>query len=345
MKPCLIVGSGFHSWVLGNPQTALSNWDTLIDEVAQVLQVSRPSQTLTPVLRWERLLELSDDNGYRQASATGNWIPAKTIQPHEIEADAKLAVKAVLDRHHQNYPFQSTKAQFILDEIFGTVISLNFDNCWTNPRNFTYGSVFDIDKKMGLTEVEYKRLYCFVKSNAHPMTKVWFPNGSVNDSSTIRMGLYDYGSQPDALKTAFKFVKSYERENLKSEDINGWSDYEKHFEEVSLNYSEPGKETDYRINHWVAHFLYRPIYLSGVGLSTHESGLWWLLSQRARNHSKLPYAQRPKTVILVHADTYDSKFWANRPFGVETLVCDNWEFGWEELLDSAGMRRTNPGTF
>jgi hypothetical protein len=345
MKPCLIIGSGFHSWVLGNHKTALSSWDTLIDEASKVLQVSRPSQTLPPVLRWERLLEISADNGYRQASASGNWIPAKTIQSHDIEADAKLAVKVVLDRHHENYPFQSTKAQFILDEIFGTVISLNFDNCWTNPRNFTYGSMFDTVNTLDLTDVELKRLHCFVKSNAHPMTKVWFPNGSVNDASTIRMGLYDYGSQPYALKTAFNLVKSYERENLKIDDINGWRDYEKRFEEFSLNHSELGKETDSRINHWVAHFLYRPIYLAGVGLSTHESGLWWLLSQRARNHSRLPYGERPKTIILVHADSYDRKFWANRPFGVETLVCDNWEFGWEELLDLAGKRRTTPGMF
>jgi hypothetical protein len=345
MKPCLIIGSGFHSWVLGNPNTALSSWDTLIDETANVLQVSRPSKTLTPVLRWERLLQFAIDNGYRQASESGNWIPARTNQPHDIEADAKLAVKFVLDRHHQNYPFRSTKAQAILDEIFAAVISLNFDNCWSAPKDLTYNQAFRTDTDAELSQVERKRLYCFASAKNRPMTKVWYPNGSVNDASTIRMGLYDYGSQPAALKTAFSLVKSFERENLNRDDPNGWSDYEKRFEEESPNHGESGKETDYRINHWVAHFLYRPIYLAGVGLSTHESGLWWLLSQRARNHSRLPYVQRPKTMILVHSDVYDKQFWANRPFGVETLVCDNWEFGWENLMDSAGARRASPAIF
>jgi hypothetical protein len=345
MKPCLIVGSGFHSWVLGHHNTALSSWNTLIDETAQVLQVSRPSQTLPPVLRWERLLESAIDNGYKKASDSGHWILAKAGQANAVEADAKLAVKEVLRRHHQNYPFQSTKSQFILDEIFGTVISLNFDNCWTDPRNFTYDPGLFGNKKTELTEVEEKRLYCFVKSNNHPLTRVWFPNGSVNDPSTIRMGLYDYGSQPNALKTAFNLVKSYEKDTLKSDEVIDWKKYEENFEEASLNHSEPGKETDYRINHWVAHFLYRPIYLAGVGLSTDESGLWWLLAQRARNHSRLPYGERPKTVILVHADTYSREFWANRPFGVEPLVCDNWEFGWEELLAKASKRREHPGMF
>ena len=345
MKPCLIIGSGFHSWVLGNPSTSLSNWNNLIDETAQLLKVSRPSQTLPPVLRWEKILESAAEHGYQQPSPNGHWIPAKTLEPHDIEPDAKVAVKAVLQQHHFNYPYQSTKSQLLLDDTFGNVISLNFDNCWSNPRDYTYGATFDNDQKSGLSQIEFSRLFSFVKANAFPQTKVWFPNGSLNDPSPIRMGLYDYGAQPHALRTAFNLVKSYERENWNRDDQDGWYKYESLFESVSLNHSTPDTSTDYRVNHWVSHFLYRPIYFAGVGLSSSETGLWWLLSQRARNHAKLPAGSRPKTVILVHSDLYDRQFWANRPFGVEALVCDNWDYGWEALFDMASKRRSTPGTF
>lgn len=335
IKPCLILGSGFHSWVLGHPNTALSSWHTLINETAQILKVSQPSQTLPPVFRWERLLQSAIDQGYQTPSDSGRWINANELQASKVEEHAKQAVKKVLDRHQFNYPFQSTKVGLILNGVFGEVVSLNFDHCLINPKNYLHNPGLINHKISELPEREVKRLYCFVKPYDHPLTRLWFPNGSVDDESTIRMGLYDYGSQPNALKAAFKLVKSYEQENKKCNGVIAWEKYLECFEEISLKHRESGIATDYRISHWVAHFLYRPIYLAGVGLSKDESGLWWLLAQRARNHSRLPREHRPKTVILVHADKYDRNFWANRPFGVETLVCENWESGWEELLDKA----------
>ncbi len=51
LKPCLILGSGFHRWVLGHPDNPLCRWNSLIDCVSEKLKLPRPPMTLPPVMR------------------------------------------------------------------------------------------------------------------------------------------------------------------------------------------------------------------------------------------------------------------------------------------------------
>lgn len=345
MKPCLVIGSGFHSWVLGKNSTPLSNWDELIDQVAENLLVSIPSHTLSPVLRWEKLLELASDNGYRKPSTAPVWIPAKSHNASQIEPDAKLAVRGILESLSNNYPHLSSRAKFPLNEVFAAVISLNFDNSWLGNTNYLYGLDASLQKSSQLSQKEFERLHCFIKSNQYPKTKIWYPNGSIQNPETIRMGLYDFGSQPHALKHAFNHIKSYENDSHQKLASDDWVQYEAILERELENHSTPDQPTDTRINNWVTDFLYRPIYFAGVGLSKSEIGLWWLLAQRARNLAKIPPRERPATTILVNAKINQKDFWDNKPCGVEALYCDNWDSGWEMIMDRVNPKPISGGRF
>jgi hypothetical protein len=57
LEPCLVIGSGFHRWVVGDIETPLSSWTKLIEAVAAEMHVSAPSRNYPPTFRWEKLLE------------------------------------------------------------------------------------------------------------------------------------------------------------------------------------------------------------------------------------------------------------------------------------------------
>jgi hypothetical protein len=336
MKPCLIIGSGFHRWVLGRDSSALSNWNMLIESVADKLKVSIPSTSLNPVLRWEKLLETAAVDGYEYKS---NWIAPQSRKISLIESDAKNTVALVIKEFEFNYPDKNQRAQFIFQKNLGSVISLNFDNLWIKT-NYQLSNIPPL-KLDQLADRESRRIHNHITSDKSNNLKVWFPNGTVQDPDTIRMGLYDYGAQPSALKAIFGHIKEYENEIERLIGENNWEEYEK----ILTPQLEDNKNIDPRINNWVAHFLYRPLYFVGVGLSESEIGLWWLLAQRARNFAKLSKEKKPKTVILVKNDSQRNLFWSNRPCGVETIKCENWDIGWELIEDAITPKVINGGTF
>jgi hypothetical protein len=342
MKPCLVIGSGFHSWVLGKPSTPLSSWDALIEEVSTVMKVSLPSVALSPVLRWERLLELAASDGYQHPADGTHWVAAGTHAVSVIELHAKLALKHVIEQHARKYPHQSVKARFPMSETFATVISLNFDNCWSGPTGYAFSPSSDAFRKGSLNKNEAGRLKNYMFEMKKPEKIFWFPNGSIQNASTIRMGLYDYGSQAHALKVAFNGIKAHEKE---VEERLGTDDWIKVGPAIEAELAKIPAEQDPRIANWVAHFLYRPIYMAGVGLSQAETGMWWLLAQRARNLARVPLQNRPATVILADSNTTLRPLWANRPCGVEALYCENWDHGWELLHDKAKGPTVDGGNF
>ena len=342
MKPCLVIGSGFHSWVLGKPSTPLSSWDALIEEVSTVMKVSLPSVALSPVLRWERLLELAASDGYQHPTDATEWVVAGTHAVNVIELHAKFALKHVIEQHAKTYPYQSVKARFPMADPFATVISLNFDNCWSGPTGYAFSPSSDAFKKGALNKNEAGRLKNYMFEINEPDKIFWFPNGSIQNPSTIRMGLYDYGSQAHALKVAFNGIKAHEKE---VEQRLGTDDWRKVGPVIEAELAKSPADQNQRVANWVAHFLYRPIYMAGVGLSQAETGMWWLLAQRARNLARVPVQNRPATVILAESNTALRPLWANRPCGVEALYCENWDHGWELLHERAKGNSIDGGTF
>ncbi len=338
MKPCLVIGSGFHSWVLGKSNTPLSNWNKLIDEVAESLSLATPSHTLNPVLRWEKLLENASNDGFKPSAPGSTWIEKQSLKISEIEPYAKNAVKDVLERFLHCYPNNSARSLFPISEYFGSVISLNFDHCWIGGTNFKYQPTGDKTKYEKLYQSEIDRLHNYITKDSHPLTKVWYPNGSLKSPGTIRMGLYDYGTKPYSIKEAFNNIKSFENQAYKEIGSDDWDLYE-HLLEKAIS------ENNSLVNNWVSDFLYRPIYFAGAGLSESETGLWWLLAQRARNFAKLGTRERPPTYVLTNAKDPRHEFWANRPCGVDTITCTNWDIGWEMIMDKVNPRAISGGTF
>lgn len=343
MKPCLVMGSGFHNWVTGKEKSPLCNWDALIDEVASELGIKIPSLSLPSVMRWERILEDASRNGFQHPTDITQWFEPTALSSSKIELRAKDAVTKVLKAQAKEYPCKSGRARFPFDAAFGAVISLNFDHAWVGKSNYTFANKHSKDTgSKKLTAVEVERLRNFMLKHEMPNKSIWFPNGSICAPETIRMGLYDYGTQAHALKVAFSGIKCYERE---LESRLGTSDWEKKSVVLETELDKAPSEQDPRFSNWVAQFLYRPIYFAGVGLGEFETGLWWLLSQRARNLAKVPLAQRPQTIILRSAKDEKRDFWANRPFGVEAMYCDDWDHGWEMLLAHATPKSVDGGSF
>lgn len=55
--------------------------------------------------------------------------------------------------------------------------------------------------------------------------------------------------------------------------------------------------------------MFRALVFLGVGLSEQETGLWWLLAQRARNMFRLSSTERTPAFVLVHADDARRNCW------------------------------------
>ena len=327
LKPCLVIGSGFHRWVLGKSSTPLTDWNALIDETATLMKVALPSKDLSPVLRWERLIETAAKDGY-QIGEGSTWIPAACVNAAKIERHAKSMVAKIIGAENFRYPYQSRRAEYPKNQLWDSVVSLNFDNTWLQRDNTVVCSTPTAAKYRGVKKDERDRLHYCLKAKDSMGPKIWFPNGCSRNPRLIRMGLHDYGTQPHSIKSAFAEVRRFETKVGPGKTEDYWTKYKLILEPALAN-------LDDGVNTWVADFLYRPLYFAGVGLSESEIGLWWLLVQRARNFAKLDASEIPPTVALVDANCDRRSFWATRPCGIEAVYCDNWDFGWDDLMRRA----------
>ena len=150
------------------------------------------------------------------------------------------------------------------------------------------------------------------------------------------MGPHDYGGAPAAIRLAFRGIKTWERGFLgvtSARQQTGFSAIAAALRSMSEQEASllPFLDLPPLPLSWVTEFLYRPLYFAGVGLSEQESGLWWLLAQRARNQARVTAPQNARVRILVHNDDRPA-FWATRPFGIEPIQCAHWDDGWQGLL-------------
>lgn len=203
LKPALVLGSGFHRHVFGDggPSSArtLYDWDHLVSEVSAAMQVAAPSQAMPPVQRWETLLLRAAREGFKDHQ--GHWHAPATTPAYAIEAMARRHVVDVIKKASENYPL-SARARIPLLPQWGAVISLNFDVAWLGAagnqraRPARDGTTVSQLLTTHTTSRERKRLCERIdvvnSSDDSPNTgvqRVWFPNGNVNDPTSIRMGL------------------------------------------------------------------------------------------------------------------------------------------------------------
>lgn len=345
MSPSLILGSGFHRHVFGSApgfaRRALYDWQYLVSLVAARMQVAVPDQVMSPVQRWETLLLRAANEGYRDGA--GHWRGPLSRQAHLIEKDARRLVVSVLKKASVGYP-QSSRARIPSLDCWGSIVSLNFDMAWESGNSKLDRAQIDADgifKKIGKRELRRLATRAYlpgIDGGSH--RSIWFPNGSCLAPETIRMGLHDYGAAPKAIQVAFSGLKAWEREaGVTPMPPNKQLDFCSH----ALRYvSEGTSDLSVFLGDqpmpctWVADFLYRPLVFAGVGMSDQESGLWWLLAQRARN---LARTGAPANAFILVDVKHRSTFWRTRPFGLEPIFCSDWNEGWEKVVVKASEIR------
>lgn len=337
LSPCLILGSGFHRWVLGHGDSPLCDWHKLIDSVATQLKISRPAKALNPVFRWERLIQVGITDGFYDP-LQNQWASAVQHTAGEVEGVARAVVSRILEEQEFSYPGSSRRALYPVSGPWGAVVSLNFDSAILG-KNYAVSDKYPeyLDKSR---HTERNFLYA-TRNDAD--CKIWYPNGIAKKSKTIKMGLRDYGQSPYHIGTLFNLIKAYENSvgiagkvGVADNSVDGYL--------TSLFQAIESK--DERVSHldnWVTNILYRPLFFAGVGMSESESGLWWLMAQRSRNHARF-LENAPKAYILV-AEGDRSEFWATKPFGIEAISCADWDTGWEKLREKAIPMRVDGGQF
>ena len=342
LKPALIIGSGFHRHVLGDTNNAnirpLFDWHYLVEQVAFEMQVAIPDKVLSPIQRWETLITRASIEGYFNSKSI--TIAGGLHQPCLIEKEARRRLNSILAYSSKKYPI-STRSNIPLDECWGAVISLNFDTAWLTEQNTLLASYPNSDiytkQAVNWTGKEQRRLtfnHLIAGLKDGNYRRLWFPNGSCCHPETIRMGLHDYGSAPFAIKSAYTRLKIWERETGITEKHPALQSNQIYSPLRLASEGKPNLDEFTDSNNtiplsWVTEFLYRPIVFAGVGLSNEETGLWWLLSQRARNLSRKGI---PNNVHILLKDTDRTEFWRSRPFGIKPIFCSNWDAGWEEIL-------------
>lgn len=336
-SPCLILGSGFHRWVLGHGDSPLCDWNKLIDSVAARLQISRLADALNPVFRWERLIQVGITDGFYNPIRS-QWTPAVQHSAGEVESVAREVVSKILEEQEFNYPTSSRRALYPVSGPWGAVVSLNFDPAILG-KNFSVSDKYPEDLE---NTRHAKRNFLYATRNDAD-AKIWYANGISKKPETIKMGLRDYGQSPNHIGTLFRLIKAYEdsmgiagrgavdNDSMERYITNLFQDIDSKSEKVA------------HLDNWVTNVLYRPLFFAGVGMSESESGLWWLMAQRSRNHARL-LGDAPKSYILV-AENDRKEFWATKPFGMEAIPCADWDTGWEKLREKANPLTINGGTF
>lgn len=342
-KPCLVLGTGFHRWVLGDSllagQLPLVSWQELILETAREMGVamSRVPAGESMTLLWEKLLNLAQSHGVASEYAVQK---AKKIATSGYELKAKSAAVRVIQRKLDSYPHHSNRVQLPTLQCWGSVVSLNFDSHWLGDLKQSWkqsksevGLVLP-DLERSVTSIEVKRLNNAIKifHSDKSSGRVWFPNGHVSSSESLRLGLRDFGFQPTAIFEAFKVIKDAERRSR----INGADLYNKFVQFLDGDNSAcKNLGLDLVPLTWVAEIIYRPVIFAGAGMSESEVGLWWLMVQRERNLANVPIGQRPKAYILLHENDGRRSFWQRRPCGIEPIFCSDWDSGWQVAQELA----------
>jgi hypothetical protein len=331
LKPVLIIGSGFHCHVFASggaspssKRSSLYHWEALIDAVADNMQVARPDRSLKPVLRWEALLDIGAKDGY--ATSGGLWRSPGSLATYRIEIEARRHVASVLSKAAEDYP-GSRRARIPAQSKWASVISLNFDPAWY-PRKPDLEHAKNIDGRKDVLSPEIPRLFRSI-APVDGVPRVWFPNGSIMECRTIRMGLRDYGTASAGILMAFRQLKKWERRRFSGVDLRSREGFEE-LARVLVQAEAQDAIGEGPPKSWVTDFIYRPLVFAGVGLSAQEAGLWWLLRQKARNVARVSGGTAAQVRVLTNESR--PEFSEAGPFGITPVRCSNWDEGWERII-------------
>ena len=342
LKPCLVMGTGFHRWVLGTAMSgnfnALLDWNELLLAVARKSGVALARTDHSLSLHWEKLLTTGIDDGIGNTLAGYDYLNVSVLE----RLFKKQAVE-VLAEHQDLYPAHSKRAQLPLSNVWGAVVSLNFDAHWLSGRcrkwSHHRGEAVDtiaVTKQRQIACEELLRLNNFIQLGAGGDAKrLWFPNGYIGRARSLRLGMREFGFQPVAIQHAFAAVKAYERGAGSHQKRIGYVHAALNGQATLNSFNEDAAPLPLT---WVTEMLFRPVCFAGVGMSDAELGLWALMVQRARNLANVKYDARPPACILIKGDDTRLAFWRTKPCGIAPLICTTWDEGWEQVSDWAAKR-------
>jgi hypothetical protein len=219
-RPCLVLGTGFHRWALGESMQSdfmpLLDWNELLLAVARSMRVPLDRSEHSLSLHWERLLARA-----RQNDGFGKGVDGQPDAPAvgRLESVAKAQTAILLAELGKVYPAESQRAHFPLQSIWGAVVSLNFDAHWLGKRGLSWTSMskdaHDLTSVRGAGMALQSELLRLNNHIVFPCVdsiarRLWFPNGFVEHPRSLRLGLREFGFQPVAIHEAFNALKEFE---------------------------------------------------------------------------------------------------------------------------------------
>ena len=316
LTPITVIGTGILHQLLpkisdlaAEEQRRLSpllNWDELLKEVASRHNLNEKFNPQLaknmPILQWEELTR-----GLAETSLT-------KLRSFEAEKILKSSVIDILNlaQEEAKRHLNEKKLKDFISVTGNHIVSLNFDTIILGNGDYTR---IKNDKK--------SRLLHFNQNN-----KIfWFPHGSTKKTSSVCLGLRQYGFLANTLEKKLRNFKAYERSfNNDNKSLLKEKDFDKLISTLAY-----GKEIDPG-NLLIGHIFLAPLILFGVGLSESEWGLWWVLNQRARNFARVPHL-KPPTIIIVDKNDPRQNFWSMCPAGITPIYVNNWDEGWIIFLE------------
>ena len=211
LKPCLVLGSGFHKHVLSRTikTSPLSDWNFLINSVSMNYGVvHHKSLNSKLAAKWELLLlELGARGQVTSEKEEGRSRYGNSIYLIESEAK-KIAAKILIEEQTLNRN-SYTKDLVPRDACWGSVVSLNFDTSWfsTKPPRVMRSPQIGYDS---IRTPELRRMYGFhlARFLERSPIRVWHPNGCVSHPKSLRLGIREFGLQIDSINEPAKFLNT-----------------------------------------------------------------------------------------------------------------------------------------
>jgi hypothetical protein len=315
-----VIGSGLHLWAGLSNKSPVANWNVLLQQVRQRLKLDDvPLEALEDflTLAWDSMMVASARRGGRAAHQVETI--ARKLVRQVIEEDAGDRITpAVKDRYRKfaRLPWQH-------------VVSLNFDALWVE---YGLGGSVELLSRPSASSKQRIALRCRVtcKDDQRPMT-VWYPHGALSLPGSICLGLRDYGGLLPQANAAFVHYKAWERQQLSGKpDLHELSSQEWRPAREKLQNLLASDQLESPMSS-VSLMLTHPLIFLGCGLSRSEWGLWWVLNQRQRNLARVEH--RETSVFALRCSKDRGGFWESCPAGVVPIWCDDWDLGWQRVVE------------
>jgi hypothetical protein len=328
----IILGTGFNKWLLGPQNTILTDWNTLLQEVAKEIQldnfdtlIQTNEQRSSPTFVWETLIlfycQKHPEYPMNQCENKLLRIISKLITN---ETNKIINDKNVSERFHKFWNAISKDKDKRLD-----IITLNFDLIIESLLKMKTCEAItwheSKDEVKTLTKLHKKVMPAshFQKDNVY----IWHPHGHIKHPNSMIVGLHRYVQAANQIFNDFNDFKKYYA-NLPTEITN-----EPNFDP---HHHHEGIKKFNSTTTWLASTINHSLLFVGVGLSIEEFDIWEYIHLRFRNHARIA-DHKPNIIrFTCTQDNNNITHWnhlsqllhiQNESFG------DTWEEAWTNLIE------------